>query len=31
MLLSMNACDSCCQALTIACFSSATDVKLRYL
>jgi len=23
MLVSMNACDSCCHALTIACFSSA--------
>jgi len=29
MLLSINDCDSSCQALTITCFSSATDVKLR--
>jgi len=27
MFLSLNACDSCCQALTIACFSSTIDVN----
>jgi len=30
MLLSVNVCDSCYQALTIACFSSAIGVKLHH-
>jgi len=30
MLLSVNVCDSCYQALTTACFSSAIDVKLHH-